>query len=160
MDCLGSSLGISPEVFEEHLINSGWCNGYYEDSESDTWITRNMIKDYVSLKWYRPVKRILSGEYDADRKNLLSDSAEGVIKWTERIRDQDNKHVQIGYKVKPCTNILRREWDLRTNPRATSVAAPSSAWEERATIWTRKYKACRTGVSLSGTSGLKLISAF
>lgn len=159
MDCLGSSLGISPEAFEEHLINSGWCDGYHDDPESNTWITRNMIKDYVSLKWYRPVKRILSSEYDSPRWSLPSDNAEGV-KWTKTLRNASKKPVQIEYNVKPCTNIFRRGWDLRTDPRAPWVAAPSSGWEERATIWTRKYKTCRTGMSLSVTSGLRLISAF
>ncbi len=44
---LGSTLNISPEVFEEHLINSGWSGGTYDDNNSDSWITRDMSKDYL-----------------------------------------------------------------------------------------------------------------
>lgn len=145
MNCLGASLGISVEMFEEHLLNSGWRDGHYDDSESNTWITRNMIKDYTSLKWYRPVTRILSSKYDADRKTLLSDSA-GGIKWRENTRNAAGKSAKIFFEVKPFTNILRREWDLRTDPRVTSSAGASSVWEERATIWTRQHETYRTGM--------------
>ena len=44
IECLGTSLSMSPEVYEEHLINSGWRNGTYNDEESDTWVTRDMKK--------------------------------------------------------------------------------------------------------------------
>lgn len=159
MNCLGSSLGISPEMFEEHLINSGWRDGVYKNPGSDTWMTRNMIKDYTSIQWYRPVKRNLSSEYDADRVTLLDDRA-GCINLKEEIRNADGKPTKILLEVKPSTNILRREWELRTDPRDTSSAGSSSVWEERATIWTRQYETCRTGMSFLATSELILNPAF
>lgn len=155
MNYLGSSLEISPEMFEEHLLNSGWRDGRYDDFESNTWTTRNMTKDYTSLKWYRPVKRILPNEYDRNREKLLNDKA-GVIERTEDDRNAAGKSTKNFFKVYPSTNILRREWDLRTDLRGTSSAGTSSVWEERATIWTRQYETCRTGMSVSGTSALRL----
>jgi len=46
-DLSTETLNISPEVFEEHLINSGWSGGTYDDNDSDSWITRDMSKDHL-----------------------------------------------------------------------------------------------------------------
>lgn len=154
MNCLGSSLGISPETFEEHLLNSGWRDGRYDDSESNTWITRNMTKDYTSLKWYRPVKRRLPSEFDRNREQLLSDEAEGIEKM-KSTRNAAGKSTKNILKINPSTNILRREWDLSIDLRDRSSVG-ISVWEERATVWTRQYETCRTGMSYSETSALTL----
>lgn len=146
MNCLGSSLGINAEMFEEHLLNSGWQDGRYDDSESDTWNTYHMVKDYVSIKWLRPVTRSLPSRYFEDYKTLLSQNA-GGLKWTDTVRNAAGKLVKIGFQVKPWANVLRREWDLSTDPQVTTSAGSFTTWEERATIWTRQFETCRTGMS-------------
>jgi hypothetical protein len=150
MECLGSTLGINPEMFEEHLLNSGWRDGCYDDPESDTWITRDIVKDYTSIKWYRPVKRSLQRPNSAtDRKNLLNQSTQS-LKWTEAVPVRPGKSFGVRHELKPSINILRRDWDLRTDTDIASFVNSSAAWEERATIWTRQFEACRIGTYFSG----------
>ena len=36
IECLDRSLSTSPEVYEEHLVNSGWHNGIYNDQQPET----------------------------------------------------------------------------------------------------------------------------
>lgn len=146
MNCLGSSLDISPEMFEEHLLNSGWRDCRYDDSESDTWITRNMIKDYTSIKWYRPVK---ASVYGVDRG--IDSAGDLQFTWTYSSPFKlDNAYREL----KPSTNIFRRDWDLRTDAKGNYSARThiSTSWEERATMWTRQFKTCRRGTSYQGTS--------
>ncbi|KAL8757625.1 MAG: hypothetical protein Q9184_004161 [Pyrenodesmia sp. 2 TL-2023] len=49
MYILGSSLHVTPEFFEEHLLNSGWHDNKYEDRGADTWSTRNLTRNYASI---------------------------------------------------------------------------------------------------------------
>ena len=155
MNCLGSSHGMNPEMCEEHLINSGWQDGVYHDSQSDAWITCNMIKDYTSIKWYRPMQRLLRSEYSADRFWLLR---EGIK--LKDVRYAAGKFTRQIFEVKPSTNILRREWTLSTSIEDISLRGASLLWEERATVWTRQYKTRRIGMTIFVTSGLILNPAF
>ena len=83
IDCLGTSFSISPEMYEEHLVNAGWRNGIYDDKQPETWITRDMKKSHMSIKWYRPVKRALQRPYSkSDRQKLLDPRAQ-PFQWTE-----------------------------------------------------------------------------
>ena len=138
IECLGSSLSISPEVFEEHLLNGGWQNGKYDDPESDTWITHDMVKNYTTLRWYRPVKRTLPRPYSAWDWEAILDPQEPSISWTEAVPNDPGKPYGVSHVMEPSTNILRRDWDLKTDTDAHVVVGDLAAWEERATIWSRQ----------------------
>lgn len=146
MKFLGFSLSINPEMFEEHLVNAGWSNGHYDDSESDTWITRNMIKNHTSVKWYRPVRKILPGSFPSlNHEDLLDSEEDNTQKWTEKVVNPVGKPFKIEHKLKPSTNILRRSWGLRADTEVTSSASAPTALEERATIWTKQFETGRIG---------------
>ena len=145
IECLGSSLNISPEVFEEHLLNAGWQNGEFDDSESDIWITHDMVKNYRTLRWYRPVKRKLQRPYSAFDWATLLDPFEPAMSWTEAVPNDIGKPYGVGHSTRPSTNILRRDWDLKTDAEAHVAVGDMAAWEERATIWSRQSESCSVG---------------
>lgn len=95
---LGSCLGISPELFEEHLLNLGWATGTYGDPDSGSWNTRDLLKDYISVEWYRPVKHnwrlARPGSYrDHDQ---LQNSSLPTLQWIEKEGTQTD--------ASPCTD--------------------------------------------------------
>ena len=138
IECLGSSLSISPEAFEEHLLNGGWRNGNYDDPKSDTWITHDMVKNYTTLRWYRPVKRELQRPYSAsDWENIL-DPEKRSMAWSEAVPNDVGKPYGVRHMMEPLTNIIRRDWNLKTNAEAHVAVGDLAAWEERATIWSRQ----------------------
>ena len=145
IECLGTSLSMSPEVYEEHLVNSGWRNGTYNDEEPNTWVTRGMKKSHVSIRWYRPVKRILQQPCSTvERKELLS-SETLPFSWTETVLDEHGKPHGVKHQSRPETNILRRDWDISTNAEAAISVGSFAAWEERATIWSKQKGKLRVG---------------
>ena len=138
MECLGTSLSMSPEVYEEHLVNSGWRNGTYNDKEPDTWVTRDMKKSYLSVRWYRPVKRTLQQPYSSmERKEFLT-SGTLPFSWTEAVLDEHGQPHGVKHQSRPKTNILRRDWDMSTDAEAAISVGSFTAWEERATIWSKQ----------------------
>ena len=138
IECLGSSLSISPEAFEEHLLNGGWRNGKYDDPKSDTWITHDMVKNYTTIRWYRPVKRKLQRPYSAsDWENILAPEPWSMM-WTEAVPNDAGKSYPVRHRMRPLTNIIRRDWSLKTNAEAQVAVGDLAAWEERATIWSRQ----------------------
>jgi hypothetical protein len=130
--CLGTRSGMSPEFFEEHLINSGYVNGNYDDQSPYSWITAGMTKAYVSMRWHRPVFRLPVVPYSKPDLEDLLDPEHGRVEYTS------NGGYQIAFQT--GTNIFRPEWELwidrRTNTRAKRVCG----WEGRASIWTQKLK--------------------
>ena len=146
IECLGTSFSMSPEVYEEHLINSGWLNGMDTDQEPDTWITRDMKKTHMSIKWYRPVKRVLQRPNStSDRLRFLGTSAQ-PFSWTEVINDRLGfKPHGVQHVSKPATNIFRRGWDMRTDAEMNISAGGFVAWEERATLWNKQCNDYRVG---------------
>lgn len=81
IECLGSCLPINGEIFEEHLLDSGW-RGSSGDPGLETWTSHRLSKDYFSLSLLRPIKqKTIRGLSEADRKVLLDD---GDLKWQER----------------------------------------------------------------------------
>ena len=138
IECLGSSLSISPEAFEEHLLNGGWRNGKYDDPKSDTWITHDMVKNYTTLRWYRPVRRKLQRPYSAsDWENIL-DPGRCSMAWTEAVSNDAGRPYDVRHRMEPLTNIIRRDWSLKTNAESYVAVGDLAAWEERATIWSRQ----------------------
>lgn len=140
IECLGTSFSISPEVYEEHLVNSGWKNGSYNDGEPNTWITRDMQKSHMSIKWYRPVKRVLQ----VDRQRLLDSRAQS-FSWKEAVPNGLQKPHGVDHVSKPATNILRQDWDITTDVEATVAVGGFTAWEERATVWSTQCAGYRVG---------------
>lgn len=143
INCLGTRFGISPEFFEEHLINSGYENGNYNDPPSNTWSTSGMKKTYVSLKWHRPVFRLPVVPYSKQDVKDLLDPARGRVEYTSDISNDLNI-------FQTETNIFRSEWDLWTNPRTTTRVKRVCGWEERVSIWTHELpdRDCRIVVIL------------
>ena len=145
IECLGTSLSISPEVYEEHLVNAGWQNGIYDDQQPETWITRDMKKSHMSIKWYRPVKRVLQRPYSTnDRQKFLNPGAQ-PFRWTENVTDTCGKPHGVQHKSRPTANILRQDWDIKTDPDVSLPAGRFAAWEERATVWAKQCDGYRVG---------------
>ena len=145
IECLGTSLSMSPEIYEEHLVNSGWCNGTYDDEEPDTWVTRDMKKSHMSIRWYRPVKRTLQQPYSASERKEFLTAGTLPFSWTQAVPDEHGKPHSVKHQSRPKTNILRRDWDMSTNAELTISAGSFVAWEERATIWSKQKGKLRVG---------------
>ncbi|KAL5350106.1 hypothetical protein ACLOAV_005143 [Pseudogymnoascus australis] len=127
INLLGGLFGLSPEVFEEHLINSGYNGAKYNDKPAHTWATAQMEKSHASIKWYRPVRRCDVAPYSNQELEVLLDPAQGRLN-----RDKGG----AVYQTK--SNIFRSEWEMWTDPKITTRDERVSGWEERATVWRQK----------------------
>lgn len=129
--CFGEAFGITPEFFEEHLLNSGWRGAKYDDPPAQTWTTAKMPKSYTSIQWFRPVYRRLPIFSRRDREDLLDVDKDGL------------EYTSGGspVSIRAETNIFRSEWDLRINPRGTMDDMGEFGWVERASIWRKIDKA-------------------
>lgn len=142
IECLGTHLGISPEFFEEHLLNSGYGKAQYDDEPSSSWVTSGMKKSHVSLKWYRPAWRLATAPFSKlDLEDLLNHEV-GRLEYTLG----KSGHVSV---CETESNIFRSEWELWTDPRTTSRVKRLCGWEERASIWSKTTAngCCRIGNS-------------
>ena len=137
IDCLGNSFSMSPEFYEEHLVNSGWQNGIDNDQEPDTWITRDIKKAHMSLRWYRPVKRTVQRPCSAEDRRKFLDSRAGSIGWMETFSIEGKPH-HVKHVLSPATNILRQNWDIKTDVEAVDSTGGFIALEERATMWNKQ----------------------
>lgn len=116
---LGGALHMSPEFFEEHMINSGWSGSSYGDAEADTWNTRSANKDYSSVNWYRPVQPV-KRRYNASdlsvplssRASLLASPESTSPKPGSRRSVKSETFPQIQTDWISKVNITRRDWDL------------------------------------------------
>ena len=145
IECLGTSFSISPEMYEEHLVNAGWQNGIYNDRQPETWITRDMKKSHMSIKWYRPVKRVLLRPYSKNDRQRFLDARDQPFRWTEKVLDARGKSHDVQHDSRPTTNILRQNWDMKANADATISVGGFAAWEERATVWAKQCDGYRVG---------------
>jgi hypothetical protein len=145
IDFLGSIFDVNPEFFAEHLNNSGYEGGSYDDLEPSNWLTEGMRKDYVSVSWLRPVRRSRNIPSLAQVEELLDLKYDGIM-WTE------NKIVEQGMRTYPLEfehyqeaipNIFRREFPLNISGEASRDGA--SSWREKATIWFGMAGNCRIG---------------
>ena len=152
IECLGTSFSISPEMFEEHLVNAGWQNGIYNDQQPETWITRDMKKSHMSIKWYRPVKRVLQRPYSTNDRQRFLDPRAQPFRWTENIADARGKPHGVQHESRPTTNILRQDWDIKTDANAAVSVGSFAAWEERATVWAKQCDGYRVGQTHSSQS--------
>ena len=152
IECLGTSFSISPEMFEEHLVNAGWQNGDYNDQQPETWITRDMKKSHMSIKWYRPVKRVLQRPYSTNDRQRFLDPRAQPFRWTENVADARGKPHGVQHESRPTTNILRQDWDIKTDADADVSVGSFAAWEERATVWAKECDGYRVGQTHSSQS--------
>jgi hypothetical protein len=128
INALGQWLRITPEFFEEHLLNSGYGGAKYDDLPARSWKTAGMNKSYVSIQWFRPVYRRPPLFSNRDRQDLLDVDGDGL----EYISGSSS------ITLKAETNIFRSEWDLRVDPRGTTKEMSQFGLVERASIWRKQ----------------------
>ncbi|KAI4221053.1 MAG: hypothetical protein L6R36_007165 [Xanthoria steineri] len=137
---LHTCLGVSLEFFEEYLLNAGWHSNEYHDIAPQMWnIKSDFVKDYVTVKWFRPLR---AGKYQSSGERDLRvelDPSRIPEKWEEKTSDRS----RISHSTQPLVNILRRPWEAKLRPRAAY-----SAWEERASVWSSQLGKCRIVVLL------------
>ena len=130
---LGNVLNINPEVFEAHLMNSGWSNGKYGDPEATKWNTAGTNKDYASIRWYRPIHR---NEEWIDQQLTLS---------RNYLFSQNGIYILNDESRKSAVNIMRRKWNPRPWASVDSYEGHSAGWEERLTMWSTYVDGCALG---------------
>ncbi|KAK3314391.1 hypothetical protein B0H66DRAFT_376982 [Apodospora peruviana] len=111
INSLGPTLRLSPEVFEEHLVKSGYTAESYGDADSSTWPTRFLRKQQVSLRWHSLVLRENMEPRDADtRRLLLNDDLDWKTSFP--IGGAGNRVEWRRRYLSTLTNIFRQEWSL------------------------------------------------
>lgn len=131
-----SIFDISPEFFAEHLYRSGYSTSKEHDSAPQTWNTSGLEKDYISMKWYRPVDRWRQEPDTAMQRKLLLETA-AELGGTYHVKGQPrNKTVPrpVTYTIETITNIFRPECAMSTDPDGLIAEISPAAWEERATV--------------------------
>jgi hypothetical protein len=140
---LGLAFDLSPEVFEHHLVRSGYTAKSYHDPDPSTWPTRFLPQQQVSLRWFSLVasKGIVPGG-GTSRDRLVGRYG---LAWESRPR-----------RVYTTTNIFRQQWPISTvyRPRKSELQEDDTlgddsdsvdkdglwenpgivAWEERVTF--------------------------
>lgn len=137
---LGETFGVTPEFFEEHLLNSGYAGAHYDDLPARSWKTAGLSKSYVSIQWFRPIYRQPPIFSNRDKVELLRENSDGL----EYVSGRST------VTLKAETNIFRAEWDLRIDPEATEKDMSEFGLVERASIWKHHDKDtdCEIGKSL------------
>lgn len=138
--------GMSPEVCEEHLANSGLTERYLDEEPRD-WVSRHTAKEHISLRWYRPYRISLEGLDEAS----LPLSRDKVLDFTRR----EHETVRIGFSVDsvetakhhifPSFNTWRRYLDFRYVAEGPMQDDDLVVWEEKVTIWRRRQQDCLFG---------------
>jgi len=112
MNSLGPAFDLSPEVFEEHLVQSGFTESSYEDPDSNTWPTRFLPKQQVSLRWLSPVLRKDMEPRDmVTRRHLLSNT----LRWDRQMKARLWRRGSLlgsTRRLYTVANIFRQEWPL------------------------------------------------
>ena len=153
IELLGSELGIAPEFFEQHLINSGWQNGEYNDCEASSWNTRTLTRPFTSIKWLRSGISNFPRQLSAQtQRELLQPS--GRLSWDESVVvTNGNKGLslwEIRHEVTPAENIFRPSWQVKTRECGKeSLEAQPVIWEERATFCVKQEAQHKIGMYLS-----------
>lgn len=122
---LGAAFGVTPEFFEEHLLNSGYDGAQYDDLSSRSWKTAGLAKSYVSIQWFRPIYRQPPIFSHRDKEKLLDGESDGL----ECVSGNST------ITLKAETNIFRSEWDLRIDPMGATKKMNEFGLVERASIW-------------------------
>lgn len=112
INILGPTFHLSPEVFEEHLVRSGYTTTSYWDRDSSTWPTRFLHNKYISsLRWYSLVLRKDMEPRDSHSRNLLLG---GYLNWERYFRRVEPQEEIIKHErfLSTSTNIWRQEWPI------------------------------------------------
>ena len=142
IELLGSELGVVPEFFEQHLINSGWQNGKDNDCEASSWNTRTLNRPYTSIRWLRSgVSNYPRKLTTQSRSNFLQPG--GRLSWEENVlvtnREKSLTLCEIRHEATPAENILRPSWQIETDEGSEETSDPQPVlWEERASICVRQ----------------------
>ncbi|KAL8640669.1 MAG: hypothetical protein Q9226_008721 [Calogaya cf. arnoldii] len=136
---LSTCLGIGLVFFEDYLVNTGWHNDQYDDMAPATWnTTKDLVKNYVSLRWYRPVQaRALRPRHSQGSLNVLEPS-QTPDTWMQIISQEE----RISHYTQPLVNVIRMPWEAKLD------SGGFSAWEERASVWSTRVGQCRIMVLL------------
>lgn len=119
---LGITFSISPEFFEEHLLDSNYAGLRHNEPPARTWKTATFPKSHISFKWIRPVYRQPTYFSHRDLGDLLEESTEHFT-----------RHGNV--KTKVTSNIFRMEWGLWTDPTKTVRMVRECGLEEKVSIW-------------------------
>ncbi|KAB5549450.1 hypothetical protein GE09DRAFT_1288095 [Coniochaeta sp. 2T2.1] len=118
INSIGPALCLWPEVFEEHLVKSGYTAASYEDAESSTWPTRFLRKQQVSLRWHSLVRRRDMEPRDIHSRRLLLN---GELEWKRAFREGgpgSREGRWQTHSLHAIPNIFRQEWSLSSVNRA------------------------------------------
>jgi hypothetical protein len=154
MASLDWAFHLDPEMFAEHLIKSKY--GYVgsesidpSDSNPATWNSLSGKKDYVSLRWFRPICR-LTDWIPLDQLDKLKMSCSA--KWEEK----DEAYGSFGsdaeatiHEVKRKSNIFRQERPLSAVPAhllGREKKPILASLEERVTIYRTAQEGFRFGM--------------
>lgn len=134
IDFLGVTFEIPPQVFEEHLKQSGYSASLESDND-ESWHMASSDQGYMSISWYRPVlptipvtpllrKKLTSGDQPQIRRNRRT------------------------VHLNTTTNIWRSTLGLCPAPGVYHKGSKPEypvGWEEKVTIWAREIKTCKVG---------------
>jgi len=110
---IGSIFHLSPEVFEEHLVQSGYTAKSYLDRDPSTWPTRFLPKRQVSLRWHSLVmRRDMEPRNQSERQDLVRDG----LRWWRKVNKIDGRKrltpLWQSRHLWTLPNIFRQEWSL------------------------------------------------
>jgi hypothetical protein len=138
--------GMSPEVCEEHLANSGMMERYLDEEPRD-WVSRRIAKEHTSLRWYRPYRISLEG---LDETSLPL-SRDKVLNFTRREYETVRRGFSVdsvattSHHISPSVNTWRRYLDFRDVAEGPMRDDDLVVWEEKVTIWQRRLHDCLFG---------------
>lgn len=120
IEILGTTFGLDPEIFAEHLNRSGYDGEDYSETDAERWNTSHLGKDFVAMTWCRPVYQnpLLTDWLRAPRKllNQASDSPDGMssVTWRDPMFTVTDKRNRLAreHQLRLDTNIFRRSWSL------------------------------------------------
>jgi hypothetical protein len=139
------AFALSPEVCEEHLVQSG-RTGRYTEPEPQTWKSRRIAKEHMFLRWLRP-GRISLAETEETSIYLPPNKVLYHMSSTEIPPDKKGSPAQVrDVKLYPFSNIWRRHLDLRPLAIGALKDHDSIAREERVTVWQRQEDTCLFGM--------------
>ena len=129
IDLLGATLGIPPQVFEDHLDRSGYNPIIGKAVKPSAWRSRYSVQGYSSITWYRPVISVVPVHTDF-RDRLVQG-------YSPSLSTTSNDGGDV--RVVTTSNIWRSNLKLSPEPGACHKGCGTEypvGWEEKATIWT------------------------
>ena len=140
IDYLGAAFQIPPGVFEKHLDGSGFAGESFEDKTPARWLNHSSSPNCSSLTWFRPVIPLLpvASNFRSQLLRNLSPKVNCMLEGCGKV-----------HELQTTANILRRNVKLCPSPGAYVKGSDTEypiAWEERATIFTRRIDGCKVGM--------------